>query len=69
MTRIKCLSCEKVLESKHAHDFQRCSCPNETFVDGGSGCPRIGGHDFDKIATWSEKLGAWIVCSGFFRED
>src|SRR5690606_464187 len=33
------------------HDFQQCSCSNETFVDGGLGFVyiRYGGKDLDKI--------------------
>ena len=30
----KCLNCNEVVESKHRHDFARCSCGNVA-VDGG----------------------------------
>ena len=37
----KCLECEDVIESKHGHDFVRCSCEN-LFVDGGLDYARRG---------------------------
>ena len=43
MSKVKCLRCGVVLESKHRHDFQQCSCDNETFVDGGNDYTRVGG--------------------------
>ena len=49
MSKIKCLQCGKILESKFRHDFQQCSCPNQTFVDGGSDYCRYGGIDPTKI--------------------
>jgi len=47
--RIKCLCCEKIIESKSVHDFVTCGCENETFVDGGCEYTRIGGKDLSKI--------------------
>ena len=32
--RIQCLLCNEVIESKHRHDYQTCSCGNVS-VDGG----------------------------------
>jgi len=49
MSKIKCLSCGVVLESKHVHDFVQCECPNETFVDGGNEYLRCGGVDVTLI--------------------
>ena len=49
MNSIKCLKCAEVLVSKHQHDFQRCSCDNRAFVDGGDVCSRIGASDLDKV--------------------
>ncbi len=46
---IKCLECGEVLESKSVHDFVRCSCENQTFLDGGDEYGRYGGMDMDKI--------------------
>lgn len=49
MAKIKCLSCGEILESKFRHDFQMCSCENESFVAGGSDYTRIGGQDIKLI--------------------
>ena len=49
MSSIKCLKCEEVLISMHQHDFQRCSCDNQAFVDCGDVYSRIGANDLDKI--------------------
>ena len=48
-TKIKCLQRGKVLESKFRHDFQKCGCENETFVDGGDDYCRFGGMDIGLI--------------------
>ncbi len=55
MSKVKCLECGKILESKHRHDFVSCGCPNETFVDGGNDYLRCGGMDMDKIKVITEK--------------
>ena len=34
--RAKCLKCGDIIESRHQHDFVRCSCGN-LFIDGGTG--------------------------------
>lgn len=49
---IKCLECGTILFSKHQHDFQRCPCNNETFVDGGFDYCRVGGKDIGKIKNF-----------------
>jgi hypothetical protein len=49
MSKIKCLQCGEILESKFRHDFQQCSCPNQTFIDGGNDYCRCGGIDPTKI--------------------
>ena len=36
MGKVRCLVCGEILESKHVHDFVKCNCRNETFVDGGN---------------------------------
>lgn len=46
---IRCIMCDTVLVSKHRHDFQRCDCPNRTFVDGGQDYLRYGGADLNYI--------------------
>lgn len=45
--KIKCLKCNDIIESKHAHDFKRCKC-GACFIDGGNEYTRIGG-DFNNI--------------------
>lgn len=57
MGKVQCLSCGKILESKHRHDFRKCSCENETFVDGGDDYMRIGGKDLAKIEILEEEDG------------
>lgn len=47
--RVKCLNCGEILESKFRHDFQQCSCDNETFCDGGLVYQRIGGININKV--------------------
>jgi hypothetical protein len=50
MAKVKCLECGVILHSKYRHDFQRCKCPNGTFVDGGyEKYNRYGGKDLDKV--------------------
>ena len=51
---IKCLSCNTVLESKHKHDYQACSCSNRAFVDGGLSYIRLGAMDLDLIEELCE---------------
>jgi hypothetical protein len=43
MSRAQCLECEDVIESKHRHDFVRCSC-GKSFLDGGDDYLRGGGY-------------------------
>lgn len=42
--KIKCLKCGDVIESKHRHDFQVCSCWDED----GNGCAVDGGNDYHR---------------------
>ncbi len=35
MTKVKCMICGQILESKHRYDFVECSC-KATFLDGGN---------------------------------
>ena len=39
---VRCLKCGDVVESKHRHDFQICSC-RSVFTDGGTDYIRRGG--------------------------
>lgn len=51
---IKCLQCNTVLESKHRHYKQACSCSNRAFVDGGLLYIRLGAMDLDLIEDLCE---------------
>ncbi len=55
MGKVKCMECGQILESKHRHDFVKCDCPNETYVDGGNDYMRVGGSDLDKILVLNDK--------------
>ena len=48
-----CLECGEKLISRHRHDFQRCSCENKTYVDGGLDYIRVGGKDLNKIQQFT----------------
>lgn len=48
---VTCLQCERVLVSKHVHDYQVCSCPQATMVDGGDNYGRYGGKDLALVQT------------------
>ena len=48
MSKAKCLKCNDIIESKHRHDFVRCSC-NEIFLDGGDEYIRAGANDLNNI--------------------
>lgn len=48
---VKCLECGEVLESIHVHDYKKCSCPNQTMVDGGLEYVRNGGVNKKKLET------------------
>ena len=51
---IKCLQCNTILESKHRHDFVRCSCDNAAHVDGGLVYQKLGARDLSKVENLSE---------------
>jgi hypothetical protein len=54
MSKIKCLECGTILESKHRHDWVTCGCLNQTFIDGGNGdYLRYGGVDLNKVVVMS----------------
>jgi len=56
-TKVKCLHCGDIIESKgHRHNFVSCRC-GKTFVDGGDEYSRIGG---DKLLLWKENENKWI---------
>jgi len=55
MGKVRCLKCSEILESKFRHDFQQCSCENETFVDGGNDYLRYGGMNMNLIEILGEE--------------
>ena len=44
--RVKCLTCDTIIESRHRHDWQKCDCDHESdtmiFIDGGNHYRRMG---------------------------
>ena len=48
---VTCLECGETLISRFTHDYNMCSCPQKTFVDGGFSYGRYGGKDLDKVQT------------------
>jgi tRNA(Ile2) C34 agmatinyltransferase TiaS len=54
--KAKCNHCGDVLESKHVHDFVKCSC-GRIFIDGGKEYLRFGCHheaDIQLLTEYSE---------------
>lgn len=51
---VKCLICNTILESKYRHNYVQCSCPNQTFTDGGLCYQRGGGKDLNLIEDLCE---------------
>lgn len=49
---VKCLKCNKEVESKHRHDFVSCDCGN-VFTDGGKEYCRRGAIDMSLIQDTS----------------
>lgn len=49
MAKIKCLQCGEVMHSTHRHDFQKCSCENGAFADGGYDYCRYGAVDVSLV--------------------
>ena len=54
--RIKCLSCDEVIESFTVHDFKFCSC-EKVFVDGGKDYIRRGGDlmGYEELSEYEEE--------------
>ena len=53
VNKAQCKLCGDIIESKHTHDFVRCSC-GEIFVDGGKEYLRRGAKDLGNIIELSE---------------
>jgi len=45
---ILCDECDTVLYSMARHDFTKCGCSNETFIDGGRDYARVGAMNLSK---------------------
>lgn len=58
---IQCLKCRYVLVSNHRHDFNKCPCENETFIDGGYDYLRFGGVDQSKILFLSLRKHTRVI--------
>ena len=41
VNKVRCKKCNDILESKHEHDFKRCSC-GSIFIDGGTDYQKYG---------------------------
>lgn len=50
MTKIQCLNCKDIIESKRRHEWVACSCFSNTedctgiYIDGGNDYCRVGGN-------------------------
>lgn len=53
LNKAKCKVCGDVIESKHRHDFVRCSC-GEISVDGGKDYLKRNAKNFDNLIEMSE---------------
>ena len=53
--KARCRLCGDVVESKHRHDWQSCSC-GAIFVDGGREYLRRGAKNFEDL----EELSEWV---------
>ena len=51
--KAKCRLCGDIIESKHRHDWQSCSC-GAIFVDGGHEYLRRGAKSFEDLEELSE---------------
>lgn len=41
VNKVRCKKCNDIIESKHNHDFRKCSC-GSIFIDGGTDYQRYG---------------------------
>ena len=51
---LRCLACDKVIESEYRHDYKTCGCPNRAMVDGGLAYQRYGAVDMGLIENLAE---------------
>ena len=65
MSKGVCGQCLGIMESKHRHDFARCSC-GKSFLDGGDDYFRAGGYtvgvpeDYDGELMTAEEFFAYL---------
>ena len=69
MSKIKCLSCNTILESKYRWDFKSCDCPNNTYIDGGNDYLRFGTKDLTKILFWDEEVKKFLPYVKSVKEE
>ena len=65
LNSVMCLVCNTILESKHRHDYVRCSCSNGTACDGGLAYQRVLAKDLDKV----ENLSQYVIMTEQEYED
>ena len=56
MGKIKCLTCDKIVESKYRHELSFCDCGN--YIDGGKDYIRCGGN-LENILLWNDVKEEW----------
>jgi len=59
MSKLKCVICNDVIESKHRHDYQKCKC-GECYIDGGNDYFRCGAGDLNNIKIFNEETNRWV---------
>lgn len=57
MGKIKCLTCNKIVESKYRHELVYCDCGN--YIDGGKEYIRCGGN-LENILLWDDEKKEWV---------
>lgn len=68
VSSVRCLACGLTLVSMHRHDFRRCGCPQDTFVDGGSEYLRTGGRDLRMVEVLVNPEWPTGVSLGLLRQ-
>ncbi|WP_188453390.1 DUF7695 domain-containing protein [Virgibacillus oceani] len=52
VNKVRCKKCNDIIESKHSHDYRRCSC-GAIFIDGGTDYQRYG-WGMDRLGEQTE---------------
>lgn len=63
--KIKCASCNDIIESKYRHDYVKCKC-GKIFIDGGDDYLRFGGDLNNILFDYNNK---WVNYSDFLDID